>query len=339
MSATFEWYDYRAIRSRNALISIVAGPRSIGKTYGLKVDEVDKAIRNDRQIMWVRRNLVELTLAKSGFFDTIAPRYPGFDFRVEGNAGQVRTDGGKWRTIVRFISLTVAHQAKGTEFPLVDTIVYDECFAPPGARYLPGEVDVVRELWITVNRQRTGRDGRARTRLYLLGNPLALDNPYFLEWGFDSSREWQKGTGTGGDVVLHLVDASKYEPRVVETVYGKALGIAQTGHAEGAYFRPDGGYVVENRPADSRPFATLVTLQGTFGLWQSADFQTMYVTPGPLAADTAPVVAFEPMAVQPGIILADHQHLIRKASRRHYRRGSMFLVGQGAMLARKALAA
>lgn len=336
--AQFEWYDYRAIRSRNALISIVGGPRSIGKTYGLKNDAVDRAIKTGRQFMWVRRNLEELTLAKSGFFDAIALRYPGFEFRVEGQFGQVRTDGDRWRTIVRFMAVTVAHHAKGTEFPDVDLIVYDECFAPPGGRYLPGEVDRIRELWITVNRGRKGRDGRSRTRLYLLGNPLQLDNPYFLEWRFDSNSEWQKGYGTGGDVVLHLVDAAKYEPRIVETVYGKALGVAQTDYAEGNYFRPDGGYVVDDRPADSRPVATLVTLQGTFGLWESSDWQRMYVTTGALGDTTTPTVAFEPLAVSPGVMLSEPSHRIRKQTRRHYRRGSLFLVGQGAMLARQALA-
>lgn len=337
-ATTFEWYDYRAIKSRNALISIVAGPPSIGKTFGIKADAVEAAIRSDRQVMWVRRNLVELTHAKSGFFDSISDRHPGFEFRVEGHTGQVRTDGGVWRTIVRFAALSTSYQMKGTEYPDVDTIIYDECFAAPGLRYLPDEVERLRRLWITVNRSRRGRDGRARTRLYLLGNPIALDNPYFLEWGFDASREWQKGRGTGGDVVLHLVDAEKYERRVGETIYGKALGTAQADYAGGDYFLSDGGYVVDERPRDSKPFATLVTMLGTFGLWESADWQRMYVTVGALADETVPVVAFEPLAVRPGVILADAQHFIRKGSRRHYRRGSMFLVGQGAMLARQALA-
>lgn len=336
--AVFEWYDYRAIRSRNALISIVAGPPSIGKTYGAKADWVENAIRTGRQLMWVRRNLVELQFAKSGFFDSIAEGHPGFEFRVEGNAGQVRTDGDTWKTIVRFAALSTSYQMKGTEFPEVDTIIYDECFAPPGFAYLTDEVERLRRLWITVNRSRTDNKGRARTRLYLLGNAIALDNPYFLEWRFNGTREWQKGHETGGDVILHLVDAEKYERRVGETVYGKALGIAQADYADGKYFRPDGGYVVNDRPADSRPFATLVTMDGTFGLWESSDWRTMHVTVGPLADPTAPVVAFEPLAVQPGTIYADAQHFVRKTARRHYRRGSLFLVGQGAMLARKALA-
>lgn len=334
----FEWYDYRAIKSRNALINIVAGPPSIGKTYGAKIDAVEYAIRNDKQVMWVRRNLVELTHAKAGFFDSIAENRPGFEFRVEGHQGQVRLDGGAWRTIIRFAALSTSYQMKGTEFPDVDTIIYDECFAAPGLRYLPDEVERLRRLWITVNRSRTDRQGRAKTRLYLLGNAIALDNPYFLEWRFDDRAEWQKGHETGGDVILHLVDADKYERRVGETVYGKALGTAQIDYAAGDYFRPDGGYVVSERPADSKPFATLHTLDGVFGLWESADWRSMYVTVGPLADPNAPTVAFEPMAVHPGVILADHQHFIRKMSRRHYRRGSMFLVGQGAMLARKALA-
>ena len=333
----FDWYDSRALKSRNALISIVAGPPSIGKTYRFKRDTVEDAIKTGRQVMWIRRTVVELTFAKSGFFDSIAPEHPGLDFRVEGNAGQVRTDGKDWRTIVRFAALSTSYQMKGTEYPLVDTIVYDECFAAPGGRYLEGEPERLRRLWITVNRQRTGKDGRAKTRLYLLGNPIALDNPYFLEWLFDGLREWQKGEGTGGDVILHLVDAAKYTRRVGETVYGKALGTSQLDYAGGVYFMPDGGYVIEERPGDSQPFATLVTMRGTFGLWESADYLKMYVTPGPLAAQV-PVVAFEPLAVHPGVILADGSHYVRKQSRRHYRQGSMFLVTQSATLARQALA-
>lgn len=336
--APFEWYDARAIKARNALISIVAGPPSIGKTYRFKLDAVERAMKTGRQVMWIRRNLVELTHAKSGFFDSISALHPGFEFRVEGNAGQVRQDAGVWRTIVRFAALSTSYQMKGTEFPEVDAIIYDECFASPGLRYLVDEPERLRRLWITVNRQRVGRDGRAKTRIYLLGNAIALDNPYFLEWGFDGSREWQKGKGTGGDVVLHLVDAAKYQRRVGETVYGKALGTAQADYAAGDYFTPDGGFVVEERPADSKPFATLATLQGVFGLWESPDWQRMYVTVGPLNDESRPTVAFEPLAVRPGIVLADAQHFVRKTSRRHYRRGSMFLVGQGAMLARQALA-
>jgi hypothetical protein len=172
----------------------------------------------------------------------------------------------------------------------------------------------------------------------MLGNPIELDNPYFLEWGFDGEREWQRGVDTGGDVVLHLVDADKYERRVGETLYGRALGTYQRDYAEGDYFLPSGGYVVEKRPEDSKPLATLVTLRGVYGLWEAADNLTMYVTPGPLADPTVPSVAFEPLAVYPGTVYADGKHRVRKRVRWHYRQGSLFLVGQAAMAARQALA-
>lgn len=335
--AVSEWYGYGAILSRNALWSIVSGPRSIGKTYGAKLRAVKRGIRAGQQTIWIRRTKTELTPAKAGFFDSIAPLYPGFEFRVEGDAGQVNMDGAKWVTLFRFIPLSLAEQYKGTEFPEVVEMVYDECFAGPGIRYLEDEVGRLRNLWITVNRSRVDRAGRAAVRVTLLGNAVALDNPYFLEWGFNAEREWQRGAGSGGDVVLHLVDAAKYARRVGETIYGKVLGTVALDYAEGDYFMPDGGYVVDERPSDSTPFATLETMRGTFGLWESADYTRMYVTSGALAAQV-PVVAFEPMAVHPGVVLADGKHMIRKAARRHYRQGSMFLVGQSATLARQALA-
>lgn len=337
--ARFEWYDYRAIKSRGGLWSIVAGPRSIGKTYGKKDDRIRQAIRSGTQTIWLRRTHTELRPAKSGFFDAISGEYPGFDFRVLGDEGQVRMDGETWVTLIRFAALSTAHQLKGTEFPLVDEIVYDECFAEPlengePGRYLPDEVGKLRNLWITINRARTDRNGKAKTKVYLLGNVTALDNPWFLEFGFDTSREWQRS----GDVVLHLVDAKKYVQRVQKSMYGTALGTVALDYAEGSYFLPDGGLMVEERPADSRPFATLVTLRGTFGLWETPDGSAMYCTPGALAAQEVPVVAFEPLAVRPGVVMVDLQNYIRKNARHHYRRGSMFLVTPLAMAARQALA-
>ena len=335
----FEWYDYRAIDARNAGWSIVAGPRSIGKTYGKKLKKIRECLRTGRQFLWLRRNLTELRPAKSGFFDALATEYPGYDFRVMGDEGQVRMDGETWVTLVQFAALSTSYQLKGTEYPLVDEIVYDECFAEPKENgepgtYLPDEVGKLRNLWVTINRNRTDKQGRAKTRVTLLGNVTALDNPYFLEFGFDASREWQKN----GNVVLHLVDAKKYVQRVQDTMYGTALGTVALDYAEGKYFLPDGGLIVDSRPADSKPFATLVTMRGTFGLWEAADYSAMYVTPGPLAAQEAPVVAFEPLAVRPGVVMADLSHFIRSTSRRHYRRGSMFLVTPAAAPARQALA-
>lgn len=334
-----EWYSYNAIRSRNALWNIVAGPRSIGKTYGKKIERIKDGIRDDSQTMWVRRNKTELVPAKAGFFDAMSNEYPGFDFRVQGPEGQVRMDGDNWHTLVHFTSLSTAYQLRGTEFPKVDEIDFDECFVEPKengepGRYLPDEVQKLRSLWITINRARVDRNGRAKTKVYLLGNLTALDNPWFLEFGFDASKEWQRS----GDVVLHLVDAAKYEKRVIESIYGTAIGTVALDYAEGEYILPDGGLVVDERPADSKPLATLVTMRGEFGLWTSADGMRMYVTPGRLAATERPVVAFERLAVRPGIVYADLSDWTRREARRHYNRGSMFLVTAAAMPARAALA-
>ncbi len=344
MSDKTEWYDYRAIDSRNAIISIVSGPRSIGKTYGAKLRGIKEAVQAGKQTMWVRRTKTELTPAKSGFFDSVAGAYPGFDFKTDGDTGLMRLEGGLWKPAIRFVSLSTAYQHKGTEFPEVERIVYDECFAEPrsmsdpASGYLPDEIEKLRSLLVTVNRSRVRANGRLRVKVLLLGNALRLDNPYFLEWGFDGEHEWQKGRDTGGDVVLHLVDSSRYERRVGESIYGRVLGTRAIDYAMGDYFLPDGGYVIEQRPPDSRPFATLVTMRGDFGLWRDPHYERMYVTPGALSSKDSPVVAFEPMAVRPGVALAEGSTYWRKEARRHYRRGSMFFVTQGAMLARQALA-
>lgn len=342
--ADFDWYDYRAILSRAALWSIISGPRSIGKTFGAKRDAVKRFLATGSQTMWIRRTYTALRPAKAGFFDGIAELYPGFDFRVESDLGQIRMEyseedkPGEWQTIIRFAALSVSSQLKGTEFPEVDWIVYDECFTDDttGEPYLPEEVERLRNLWVTVNRSRKGKDGRAKTRVLLLGNATELDNPYFLEFYFDASREWQKYDG--GNVVLHLVDASKYEQRVGQSVYGKVLGTVAAGYGSGEYFRPDGGLVVPAREPDAKPYYTLVTDRGTFGVWRTPDQQKMFVTPGPLADKNAPSYTFEIMKVRPGTPLADGTTFIRRETRRQYKRGSLFFVTSAAMAARKAIA-
>ena len=96
--------------------------------------------------------------------------------------------------------------------------------------------------------------------------------------------------------------------------------------------------MVKDRPADTKPIATLITLRGVFGLWESNDYSNLYVTPGPLNSPEKPVITFEPMAVTPGVILADSRHYLRSMSRRHYRRGSVYFVGERARQAQQALA-
>lgn len=335
-----EWYDYRALRSRDALINIVAGPPRIGKTFGAKLDACKRGIETDRTTVWLRRTLTELNPAKDGFFDSVAYQFPDVDFRVQGNRGDIKeAGGGAWRNVVRFTALSIAYQIKGTEYPTADRIVYDECFAPPGGRYMEDEVAKLRRLWFTINNNRMGNDGRARTRIDMLGNPLELDNPYFLEWGFDGTREWQKGQDTGGDVVLHLVDPTKYEQRITRSMFGGAIGEGDIDYARGVYFADDRGMVVKKRPADAKPMATLVTLRGTYSLWEAADWSAMFVEPFPLTDGLGKLtVAFEPLAVEPGVVYADAQHFVRKFARRYYRNGGARFVGQRALAARQALA-
>lgn len=336
-----EWYDYRKMNSYNALIGIVAGPPRIGKTYGAKRDAVRDALRTGRQAIWLRRSLTELNPAKDGFFDSIAGEYPGYEFKVSGYHGMARLLGSDedWFTIIRFVALSVSYQMKGTEFPSVDRIIYDECFTPPGGRYLEDELEKLKRLWFTVNSSRVGRDGRAAVRILMLGNPLELDNPYFLEWYFHGQAEWQKGAETGGDVVLHLINPDRYERRITRSIYGGAISEVDIEYAGGRYFEDDRGMVVPKRPQDSKPLCTLVTLRGTFSLWESADWRLLYVDPTPLHEGLGkPVVAFEPMAVGVDVVLADANHYLRKCVRRHYKGGAARFVTQRALAARQAIA-
>lgn len=132
----------------------------------------------------VSRTKEERKSVEPGYFDKLAPEFPGYEFRTESHIGYWRKHGGEWRTLCYFVALTEQQSLKKTTFANVKRIIFDEAIIERADRYhdyLPREWYLLANLINTVARQSPGQ--RAIVRVYLLANACDLVNPYFRMLG------------------------------------------------------------------------------------------------------------------------------------------------------------
>lgn len=176
------WYNRSELLTHNGLFNFTIGGRGVGKTFNYK----EWAINSNKQTVWVRRYAEDIKalvadngnkfcsdLINAGKMDINTQYY------VCDNILYVNEEPK-----VYFVALSTARRLKSQSFPLVDKIIFDE-FLEEDTRtsaYLKNEVELFLGLYETINRLRTGEDGRKDVRVFFLGNLSSFVNPYFSFW-------------------------------------------------------------------------------------------------------------------------------------------------------------
>ncbi len=215
------WYDKTPLLSRNGLFNFVLGARGTGKTFAYK----KWAIKSDKQTVWVRRYQEDIDDLQSKFLGDLYQEgviSPDDDIYIKNGILYI---GGIEK--IFFVSLSTSARKKSQSYGGVDKIIYDEVFEGIGnRRYLANEVDLLLELYETVNRLRI--DGRRDCRVFLLSNKTSFVNPYFTYWNILPFSERFKTFKNGLIVVenyenqefVRLKKQSKFGQLVEGTKYG-----------------------------------------------------------------------------------------------------------------------
>lgn len=315
-----KWYKARPLLSRNPLIGMAVGGRGIGKTYAFKVHAIKKAIRTQRELVYLRRYPKEL-LSRDTFFDDISDEFPNWDFRIVGMEGQIRKTGAsdevKWRTIIHFMALSAAQGKKSGVFNKVDTIIFDEFILEPGLiRYIPDEVTVLLNLYSTIARNRDD------VNMYMLSNAVSLTCPYFLFWDIhpESCGEWS--SYKDGMIVLHLPESSEFKNDFYQTRFGKLVKDSEYAqYAVENVFRGSGKHMVERKPSDALYGFTLHTPLGKFSAWINADNRYFLMSKHP--KNTIDFCTY-PAGVREGVVYLAKGSPVMGAMRTAYSHGRMF---------------
>lgn len=293
------YYDWNDVFSRqtgtNAETVIVCGARSIGKTFGLRLELIKRCIKSGNTFANMSRTKDESKAVAAGYFDKLQAEgfFREYKFKVEKNIGYIAPaddESPDWRVICYFVSLTTFQRDKQTTFANVRDVIFDEAIIDKRDRYhryLPYEYSIFLDACSTVFREVPG-DGISR-HVFILGNACDLTCPYLRHNGIDKPPAFGFHWYRGKTVLLHYVEPWDAEERKVNTLVGRMM--AGDDAAKVAFDNLfDIGSETDIRPKtpEARFAFGIVFQKLKFGIWLDYPSGIAYVS-GKLPKDAKPI--------------------------------------------------
>lgn len=234
-----KFYDWHKTLSYDADVTMVIGPRGIGKTFGLRKQCIKDFLKDGSRFVEIVRFKSELFSVADGYFNRLQnlKDFEGYIFKADSRYGFIavepeKTESGKyitkpkWELLTYFVALTDAQKLKKKTFDKVRRLIFDETILDSTDRYhnyLPNEFGVLANLVDTVSRERADTYS-VRPRLYLLGNACDLSNPYFSVYGVGTDLKFGYQWYANKTFLLHYVEAGVYaEEKLTGTVAGRMM--------------------------------------------------------------------------------------------------------------------
>lgn len=289
------YYDWHKTLSYDADVTMVIGPRGVGKTFGLRKQCIRDFLKDGSRFVEVVRFKNELSGVADGYFNRLQdlPDFDEYLFRTDARYGWIAEqpsepeDGGKkpkpdWKLMTYFIALSDAQRMKKRTFDKVRRIIFDESVLESSDRYhsyLPNEFGILANLVDTVSRERADTDS-LRPRLYLLGNACDLSNPYFSAYGVGTDLRFGYRWYSQKTFLLHYVESGEYGRAKLEgTVAGRMMrGTAAAKVAIDNEFLGTSTEFVRRKPGRARFTFGIVCNGKSFGIWVDLQGGLYYVT-------------------------------------------------------------
>lgn len=193
------YYDIKPLMSKDATYSIAIGKRSNGKTFSAISYCMDKWAKDGSTCAYIRRWKDDITGARASSLLS--------DFNEKG---KVREITGKYDAVIYYnriqyfatydengkpikhtpfmymFSLSDMEHDKSTQYPNVNTIIFDEFIARNG--YFPDEFIAFTNTLSTIIRNRDN------VRIIMLGNTISKFCPYFSEMGLSKVTQMKQGS-------------------------------------------------------------------------------------------------------------------------------------------------
>lgn len=237
------FYDAGNIMSLDAIWNVIFGKRSNGKTFGILEHGIRQYCSGKGQMALIRRWTEDFSKKNCDvMFDALVKKGL-IEKYTNGEWTDVFYQSKRWyfskidpetnKPIVDKVPfcfgfpLTTWMHDKSTSYPNVNTIVFDE-FMTRG-QYLPDEFVIFCNVCSTIIRERSPESG---PRIFLLGNTVSDDCPYFDEMGLLHVQQMQKGT-------IDLYEYDTDDKDVKLTVAVEYCTTNSAGHKSDVYFAFD----------------------------------------------------------------------------------------------------
>lgn len=214
-----KYWDIRPIKKIPAQYRIIIGERSNGKTYGVLYDSIKNYIEHGHQFAYVRRwpediktrkmQQVfeplcvngEITRLSNGKWNGVRFRYGKFYLIATDGEGQLVEDE---RPFAFTFAISAMEHDKSIEYPGIKRIIFEEFISR--LSYIPDEFSLFMNLLSTLIR------GRDDMEIWMLGNTVSKECPYFREMGLKHIYQQTPGTidtyeykAEDGDGTIHTM--------------------------------------------------------------------------------------------------------------------------------------
>lgn len=190
MSKEIKWYRLDNILKNDGQYYVIIGERSNGKSYALNEYILDKFFQTGEQFVYVKRYDEDI---KKKYMQEVFP--PLEKYILEKYGKRIKFYQGQWLAyndgesgklsdceVMGFaMSLAQANRYKGTAYPHVTTILFEE-FMSIDCSYIPDEINMFLNLVSTVVRYRTN------VKVFMLANTISKYSPYFSALGLKAHR-------------------------------------------------------------------------------------------------------------------------------------------------------
>lgn len=289
----FEPIDWKKEHSfTDVRLFMELGGRSTGKTFGLRLENIEEYWKYGRRFCEIVRNKTELAPFQQGYFEKIDRQreFPELMYKVEANRAYIakvpkEDEDPQWELAGYFVALSSEQDTKKMSFDGVMNFTYDEAVIDrvnnPRKKYLPDEYSSIMGVMNTVLREVPGEPKRAR--LHLLGNTCDLTCGLFRSIGVKKVPRMGR-TFYGKDRrAMIMRRPNKYADNFREqTTVGQLMGLSEDAARDsGVFFDNEfaGEFSPEVAPKPSRARHMYTIVFGeVFGIWYDLKAGLVYVS-------------------------------------------------------------
>ena len=264
------YWNVNNIITKQRHINFILGERGVGKTFTTLEWCVNRALKYGEEFVYMRRYESELNTVK----DLLSPlskyseKFKDCIFTVKGN--EFFCDG---KRIGHWIALSTSNHLKGTAFPDVKYLIYDEFLAEAGVtRELKKEMHKFYNVLETLFRNRD-------FMVFMLANTTSFQCCYRTEMNlnlpFDGNEFWYHKKKS---ILVQLVHNEPYREAKMASPLGKIIeGTTYAEYAVKNNFYIDSYSFVKKRSGTHHEILNFVYKNKKYGLYVSRKEKSMVI--------------------------------------------------------------
>lgn len=254
------YYDLSKVLSySNSFLYFLLGERGVGKTYSTSKFVVKKFLETGDEFVYVRRYKTEMQISKPKFFDALITNgeFEGHELKSSGENFYI--DG---RIAGYSMTLSTAQNRKGSNFPKVKYIIFDEFIIEEGQNhYIKNEVENFLSLIESVARMRD-------VKVFLLANAVTITNPYFIYFDIHLPYNNDIATFKDGLILVQYMKNEEYRKQKKNTKFGKLIENTEYAmYAIDNQFRLDNKHFIQKKTGGSKCRFSFIYNNQYYGVW------------------------------------------------------------------------